>query len=525
MKILPLLPLFSMLALPALADDQTAPEKRSGVIPEQYIVQLDLPLTQQLFGLAQVDQVARLLLAPLGGELLQVYESALTGFAARLSESQAGLLATLPGVLAIEPDRWMRADAVQVAPPHNLDRIDQTALPLDSSYRYPDRAGQGTHVYVIDTGLRSSHSEVVMRVGNGRNFAANTMNLLDTRVDPANTQDCDGHGTHVSALAVGNQYGVAKLATVHPVRVLGCDGTGRTSDVIAGVDWVSANHIKPAVANVSLGGGNSPALDTAVRNAIKRGITFVVAAGNDNVDACAGSPNQVAEALLVATATRNDARASYSNFGRCIDLFAPGEAIRSAWRSSDTATSVLNGTSMSAPHVAGAAALYLSARPGATPAEVGSALRDAASRDRLSDVKGSPNLLLNIARLPGAAASGSTGTPAATSNRSTAPCTGCTPYSLTLSAGQQGYAPGSSGFSYTGGTLKGYLTLPPGMSASLALERRVATLFLSRWQTVTSSSASSSGGSLSANVAAGTYRWRIQASSGSGTVSFYGQPR
>ncbi|MGH8444344.1 MAG: S8 family peptidase, partial [Solimonas sp.] len=298
----------------------------------------------------------------------------------------------------------MTASGTQSSATWGIDRVDQTALPLDGLYHYPDQGGQGVNVYIIDTGLNAAHVEFTNRVVPGQNFAPNRGGLLcnllglGCQTDPANTTDCNGHGTHVTGTSAGTTYGIAKKATIHPVRVLGCNGSGSTSGVIAGVDWVAANRVLPAVANMSLGGGDSAALDDAVENAIAQGVTFVVAAGNDNANACSGSPNKVPAAITVGASTTADSRdTSYSNFGSCVDLFAPGTGITSAWYSSNTATNTISGTSMATPHVTGAIALLLGANPGLTPAQATDELLGDATLGVLSNVgSGSPNALLYV---------------------------------------------------------------------------------------------------------------------------------
>jgi Subtilase family/Bacterial Ig domain len=287
-------------------------------------------------------------------------------------------------VAFVEEDGEVHAVATQTPATWGLDRIDQRALPLSSSYTY-NQTGAGVHAYVIDTGLRATHAQFAGRVGNGYT-AIN---------DGRGTSDCNGHGTHVAGTVGGTTYGVAKSVTLHPVRVLNCSGSGTTSGVIAGVDWVTANRVKPAVANMSLGGGASSALDTAVVNSTNAGVTYAVAAGNSNANACNSSPARVAAALTVGATTSTDARASYSNYGSCLDIFAPGSSITSAWYTSDSATNTISGTSMASPHVAGAVALYLQTAPTATPAQVAQAVVAIATQGVVtSPGSGSPNRLL-----------------------------------------------------------------------------------------------------------------------------------
>jgi serine protease len=352
--------------------------------------------------LGSVGNLADELLKSVGGETLFVFGRSLNGFLAQLTPAQAEALKRDPRVSLVEPDRVVS----KRNPTWGQDRIDQRALPLDQRFE-PGGNGAGVHVYVIDTGLRGTHEEVRGRVGGGANFAGpgpgpglleSLLSLLHPgQVDRNDWNDCNGHGTHVAGSAVGARHGVARGATVYGVRVLGCDGSGSNSGVIAGIDWVLENHRKPAVANLSLGGGNSEALDRSIRRLVSEGVTTVVAAGNDNADACSGSPNRVREAITVGATDRNDARASFSNWGRCVDIFAPGHEIPSAWYQSDTQIRSISGTSMAAPHVAGAAALLLAADRNASPQAIGEALQSQATSGALSQLgAGSPNRLLHV---------------------------------------------------------------------------------------------------------------------------------
>jgi subtilisin family serine protease len=313
-----------------------------------------------------------------------VYAFALRGFAAFMSEEDAIALSKDPDVAYVEEDSVMEAIATQTNPPWGLDRIDERDLPRSGTYTYVT-TGSNVNVYVIDTGIRRTHTQ----------FGGRAFHAFTSINDGGGSNDCNGHGTHVAGTIGGSTYGVAKSARLHAVRVLSCSGSGSTSGVIAGVDWVRANRVRPAVANMSLGGGASTSLDTAVRNSIAAGVTYAVAAGNSNLNASSFSPARVSEAITVGSSTSSDARSSFSNFGSVVDIFAPGSSILSAWSTSDTATRTISGTSMATPHVAGVAARYLQSNPGASPTTVRNALVSAATLNHLSGIpSGTANRLL-----------------------------------------------------------------------------------------------------------------------------------
>ncbi|TML28058.1 MAG: S8 family peptidase [Actinobacteria bacterium] len=323
-----------------------------------------------------------------GGVVVREYDSAVHGFSARMSSGQAARMAADPAVAYVQQDARVALSGAQPHPPSwGLDRIDQRGLPLGGWYMYPDVPTATVHAYVIDTGLRTTHVEFGGRASNGWDFIDN---------DPV-ADDCNGHGTHVAGTIGGATFGVAKSVQLVGVRVLDCSGSGSYSQIIAGIDWVTANAVKPAVANLSLGGPADRALDDAVRASIASGVTYVVAAANDNTDACTISPADTAEAITVAASDSNDQRASFSDWGSCVDLFAPGVNIESAYGTGDSTVAWMSGTSMATPHVSGAAALILAAHPDYTPAQVTQVLLDNATTGRVGQAgAGTPNRLLYV---------------------------------------------------------------------------------------------------------------------------------
>jgi subtilisin family serine protease len=352
-------------------------------IPGQYIVVFHDWATGDKGAFSVAPALAGTMRDIYGGEVERTYQYALNGFAAKMSKEQALALSQDPRVAFVEEDGVMTASTTQTGATWGIDRIDQRDLPRDGNYNYTF-TGSGVRAYVIDTGIRTTHTQ----------FGGRASAVFDAF--GGNGQDCNGHGTHVAGTIGGSTYGVAKSALLRAVRVLDCNGSGSTSGVIAGVDWVTNNHISPSVANMSLGGGASTSLDTAANNSINSGVTYSIAAGNSNgANACNESPGRVAAAITVGSTTSTDARSSFSNIGTCVDIFAPGSSITSSWATSDTATATISGTSMATPHVVGATALYLQAFPGSSPATIRNALVNNATLNHISNVgAGSPNRLL-----------------------------------------------------------------------------------------------------------------------------------
>ena len=371
----------------------TAATPDSGVVAGQYIVTLKPGVDS--------DSVASESRSR-GDRIDHVYRSVTHGFSGRLSDAEVRRLRTDPRVERVEADQVVYAvDTQSPAPSWGLDRIDERAPDATSSYTYPTTASDVT-AYVIDTGIYAANADFSGRVTAGQNFVAS-----QGSVNPTNTNDCNGHGTHVAGTIGGTTYGVAKGVTLVPVRVLDCNGSGTTSGVIAGIDWVTAQHTtSKAVANLSLGGGFSQSLNDAVERAVADGVVVAVAAGNSNADACTSSPASSPGALTVGATDSTDQRASFSNYGSCVDLFAPGVSITSDWMGSTTATKTISGTSMASPHVAGVAALYLSSGRSVTD------LMTNVTTGRVGNAgTGSPNTLVYVGTEPCTATSCSSAAP------------------------------------------------------------------------------------------------------------------
>ena len=489
----PLAPTSARTSLP----NQAAPVAAARAVPGEYIVvfknEVQDPAT-----------LAETLIRAHGGKHRFTYTHAIKGFAAALNDAAVTALARNPQVAYVEQDQEMHAITTEANATWGLDRIDQRALPLSGTYSYTP-TGAGVTAYIIDTGIRFDHVE----------FGGRAVTGIDEVTAGSNAADCNGHGTHVSGTVGGATYGVAKGVRLVAVRVLDCSGSGSTSGVIAGIDWVTANHASPAVANMSLGGGASSALDDAVRRSISAGVTYSIAAGNSNADACSASPARVTEAITVGATTSTDARASYSNFGTCLDLFAPGSSITSAWYTTSTATNTISGTSMATPHVTGTAALYLQTNPSASPAAVASAIVASATSGAVAGAgTGSPNKLLYSPLTPESGGGGTGG-----GGTGGVPCTSCTAYTGSLSgAGAYQYQPnGNYYYSAVSGTHRGWLSGPSTADFDLYLYKWNGF----GWALIASSTGPTATEQIAYTGTAGYYLWKVSDYSGSGAYTLW----
>jgi subtilisin family serine protease len=359
--------------------------RAENAIKGRYIVVLNEKYIDKSAVAPAIESEALSLAAQYGGNVREIYSNALKGYVLEADEAAAINLSNDPRIAIVEEDSVISVTDTQANATWGLDRIDQRALPLNTQYSYQTTASN-VHVYVIDSGVRPTHTDF-----GGR--ATADVNLLP---DGRDGTDCLGHGTHVAGTIGSATWGVAKGVRIHGVRVLACDGTGSLSYLILGIDWVTSNHIKPAVANISItNSGVSAALDNAIQNSINAGITYVISAGNSNLDACNYSPGRVPAAITVGAIGSTDQKASYSNWGSCVDVWAPGTGITSVSYANDFDSRVMSGTSMAAPHVAGVAALYLAANPTASPSAVSQAIANSATLNAIGGLDPtSPNRLV-----------------------------------------------------------------------------------------------------------------------------------
>ncbi len=467
---------------------------KPGAVKERYIVVLKAGE-----GDASINRT-RKAATDRGGNVHRSYTNALRGFAATLPDAALAEVRKDSAVAYVEPDAVMSTTATQSGAPYNLDRIDQRNLPLNGTYTYTP-TGAGVSAYVIDTGIRATHQQ----------FGGRAVSGFDA-IDGGAADDCNGHGTHVAGTIGGSTYGVAKLANLVAVRVLDCKGSGLTSGVIAGVDYVTSVHQagQPAVANMSLGGSTSSSLDQAVQNSIADGVSYAVAAGNENTNACNSSPARAANAITVGSTTSSDARSSFSNYGSCLDVFAPGSSVKSAWHTSTSATATLSGTSMATPHAAGVAALYLQGNPSAAPSAVAGAITSGATTGVVTNPgSGSPNRLLFS---PLASTSAPPPLP---------PPPGCQ-LAQSFNGSLQGtndsnVQPNGTYYrSATSGAHKGCLRGPLGTDFDLSLYKWNG----STWTRVAVAQSASSDEDITYNGTAGYYYWRVSSYSGSGSYTF-----
>jgi len=373
------LAVIGVLALAACADQPNEPVVNTAT-PAPVFAVTGVPIDGSFIVVVKDGANARSVAAVAGVSPRYVYEAAVNGFSADLNQGQLTALQHNRNVDYIEPDQVVTADASVSANSWGRDRIDQRSLPLNGTYTYTTTASN-VYAYVIDTGIQTSHPD----------FGGRAVAVYDAL--GGNGQDCNGHGTHVAGTIGGSAYGIARGVRLRAVRVLNCSGSGSTSGIIAAIDWVRTHASRPAVANMSLGGGFSSTLNTATNNLANAGIFIAVAAGNSNANACNSSPSSASAAYTTAASTSSDAKASYSNYGSCVDGYAPGSSIKSDWINSGTNT--ISGTSMASPHVAGVAALYKGTFGDAASSTIVSWINNNATAGKITgNISGTPNRLL-----------------------------------------------------------------------------------------------------------------------------------
>lgn len=459
-------------------------------IPNQYIVVLDNAASDT----TDKDAVesAERLNRKYPGNLGKVYSNAIKGYSVEMSAETAEILSQDPGVKYVEEDAEIDPQTTQTGATWGISRIDEHnyTYPLDQNYDY-SATGSGVSVYVIDTGVLTTHPD----------FGGRAVEAFDAYKENTPMTECNGHGTHVAGTIGSTTYGVAKNVMLYSVKVFPCSGSGTMSDVIAGVDWVTRRATTPAVANMSLTGVYSSSLDDAVRSSVASGVTYVVAAGNYGADACGYSPAHLPEVITVGSTDQRDFRDGISNYGSCVDVFAPGVLITSTWNQIGLPYTAISGTSTASPHVAGVAALYLEANPNAKPSEVQAAITSSATPDVVyNEGLGSPNLFL-YSDLSASVGGGT--------------CSGTSFTGLLAGSGSVDYKSSSGGFSGSTGQYSANLQMPDGAQFNLTLQKKAK----SRWSTVATSSATPTGQSINYNGRSGTYRWTVTSVSGSGDYS------
>jgi subtilisin family serine protease len=467
-------------------------KRSASAIPNRYIVVLN---DEPVYGIStEVADLVPELAAEYRGKVDRVYASALRGYSVEMTEKEAIRLSNDPRVKYVEEDGVVEPSEVQTNATWGISRIDQRnwQYPLSADYEY-NATGASVNVYVLDTGILTTHPD----------FGGRAFNAANTSGDNTRIEECNGHGTHVAGTIGSNTFGVAKAATLYSVRVFPCWGGSSVSNVASGIDWVSQHATFPAVANMSLGTSFSTALNSAVQTLLNRGVTVTVAAGNSNEDACGSSPGSVSGVLTVGATDNRDYKSNASNWGSCVDLFAPGVGIESTWNQMDVyPVFTMSGTSTASPHVAGAAALYLQANPSASPQQVNDALLRESTSGILTDIGGSsPNLFLFSGFVtPG----GPVGPPA---------CSGNEFNGSIFTAGANSYQSSKNGFGTRQGMMSGRLNVPENANFRLHLEKKASR---GSFNVVASSTGGNSQETVEFRVRNGTYRWRIESLSGAG---------